>query len=44
MIKQKDIKTLSAFFALFPLIAYAAIKFLVRTKGQITIPNKDMWE
>jgi hypothetical protein len=44
MIKEKDVKVLTAFFALFPLIAFAAVKFFIRAKGQLTFPNKDMWE
>lgn len=44
MTKQKDIKVLTAFFALFPLIAVAAVKFFIRAKDQVTLPNKDMWE
>jgi len=44
MIKQKDIKVLTAFFTLFPLIAVVAVKFFIRIKDQVTLPNKDMWE
>jgi hypothetical protein len=44
MIRKTDIKVLTAFFALLPLIVVSGIKLFIKVRGQMTLPNKDMWE
>lgn len=42
-LKTKDIKVLTAFIVFLPLISIAALKFFIRAREQLRIPD-NMWE
>lgn len=42
-IQSKDVKVITTFMLLFPLISIAAVRFFLRAREQLRMPS-DMWE